>query len=110
MHFGTSPSHFPDLVQVNVSFPLRINPSSQKNVACTVPPSFTLFRDTRPCGTCSFAQDIGRDGVGGGSPTFTEHVDKLLFMIVKKHLQSTIRVDYASFVIKCTFVKMSKCL
>ena len=43
MHFGTSSSHFPDLVQVSVSFPSRINPSSQKIVAFTVPPFDSSF-------------------------------------------------------------------
>ena len=64
MQFGTSPSHFPDLVQVSASFPLRINPSLQKIVACTVPPFTFSFRDTYPFSTCSFAHGICGDGGG----------------------------------------------
>ena len=66
MHFGTSPSHFPDLVQVSVSFPSRINPSLQEIVACTIPPFSISSRDTSPFGTCGFGQDIGANGDGDG--------------------------------------------
>ena len=67
MHFGSCPSHFPDLVQISVSFPLRINPSLQEIVACTIPPFSISSRDTSPFGTCGFGQGIGGDGGGGGN-------------------------------------------
>lgn len=111
MHFGTSPSHFPDLVQVSVSLPSRINPSSQKIVASTVTPSSTLSGDTWPCFTCSFVHGIRDDGIDGcGSPQFfmlswSEKVDKhffshLAWLWPNTVLQTTIMADYASFVKK----------
>ena len=87
MHFGTSPSHSPDLVQVSVFFPLRINPSLQEIVACTIPPFSVSSRDTSPFGTSGFGQDIRvvvgvgvGIGIGScGSLSRSEQVDQHSF-------------------------------